>query len=745
MTWPPSDSSSFELLDERIRRWIWNQGWETLRPSQEKAIPLILAGDRDVVISAPTSLGKTEAAFLPILTRVLAAPEPSVQVLYISPLKALINDQFSRLEYLCEALDIPVHRWHGDVSGAAKARLLKSPGGVLLITPESLEAVLMRQGSRVTALFRRLGYVVVDELHSYIGNERGAQLQSLLHRVDAEIGRTVPRIGLSATLSQPELAAHFLRKSGGLPFEIVEDGARSDIRAQLRAFRRAWVPPVPVAPPAPSVPVDDDEPEDVDDGSDLDPPLVEFLLKATRGQSNLIFCNRKRDVEELSDALRERARQTGLPDAYCAHHGNLSREIREHVEALLKSMQQPTTCVCTSTLEMGIDIGPIQTVVQLDPPPSVASLRQRVGRSGRRGEAAILRIISREKELTAGSHLCDRLRLEMVRSIACLALMADGWCEPPDDEALHFSTLVQQTLSVIAQRGGATISHLYRLLVRDGPFGAVSQTEYLTLLRALAEKEILVQMEDGTVLHGPLGERIAGHFSFYAAFQTPEEYRLLGSGRQIGTLPVTFPLKEGDPLLFAGRRWKIVTIDDQRRVIHLAPGRGRRPPRFDSTIGRVHPMVRLRMFEVLCGDDTPAFLDPTAAALLAEAREAFREEELSRRLLLSHRGETLIFHWDGDLAASTLRLLLQRANLRAAPPADFLSCDAEVADVRKALAGIVAQPLPAAEELAAAISTKCREKHDGRLPESLLLAECARRDIDLPGAIALARRLAESP
>jgi ATP-dependent Lhr-like helicase len=206
-----SESSSFSLLDPRIQRWIWSAGWTELRDAQERAIPLILDGKRDVVIAATTASGKTEAAFLPILTRLAQASGSPGLVLYVSPLKALINDQFRRLEELTEVLGIPLTRWHGDASQRLKTRFMAHPAGCLLITPESLEAILLRHGHGLARLFEGLQFVIVDELHAFIGTERGKQLQALLHRVESVLSRTVCRIGLSATLGDLSDAKQYLR------------------------------------------------------------------------------------------------------------------------------------------------------------------------------------------------------------------------------------------------------------------------------------------------------------------------------------------------------------------------------------------------------------------------------------------------------------------------------------------------------------------------------------------------------
>jgi ATP-dependent Lhr-like helicase len=674
-------------------------------------------------VSAPTSAGKTEAAFLPILTRILSQDAPSIRVLYIGPLKALINDQFQRLDSLCENLDIPVHRWHGDVSSSAKSRLLKSPSGILLITPESLEAMLMRQGAHVANVFSHLEYVVVDEVHSFIGNERGAQLQSLLHRIESLIECRVPRIGLSATLSEPALAAEFLRPNGAQQFDLVLDSSAGAMKAQLRGFYRSG-----------------DQGEESEHEISAETAIIDHLMKTMCGYHNLVFCNRRSDVELYADALSERCRNLNLPDEFCAHHGNLSKEIREDAEARLKSKEKPATCVCTSTLEMGIDIGSMRSVGQIGPPPSVASLRQRVGRSGRRGEASVLRMIAIEDMPTAKSDLESRLHLKLVQSIASIELMAQGWCEPPDNRSLHLSTLIQQIMSLIVQRGGASIPYLYNLLAKVGSFTTVTQEVFVSLLKAMSEKGLVQQMDDGTLLLAPKGERIAEHFSFYAAFATPDEYQLIAEGKPIGSMPLLIPVKPGDPLLFAGKRWVIVDVDDTRKVILLRRSRGGRPPRFSGDIGLVHKHVREHMFSLLKRTDIPPFLDSQAQEMLDSARKTFQEYGLEAHRIITLGSRTYVFHWSGDREASTLRLLLDGKGLVVDPDPAILVIDADRDVVTAMLRKILSEPRMDELELASKVKNKAHQKHDWVLTEELLNLEFVLNSLDMDGALEIASR-----
>ncbi|MDZ7514382.1 DEAD/DEAH box helicase, partial [Stenotrophomonas muris] len=354
------------------------------------------------------------------------------------PLKALINDQFERLQRVCEDLEVPVWPWHGDVSGSTKQRFFKHPRGVLLITPESLEAMLCNRGTSVGAAFSKLLYVVVDELHAFIGSERGKQLQSLMHRIDVLLRRRTPRLGLSATLGDFSSAGAFLRPGvGAAPALVNASSTGNDLQLIIKGYEQ----------PA------------SEGGSDENPAapaaVAEHLYRVLSGTNNLIFPNSRREVERYTHLLNLLSEQHGRPREFWPHHGSLSKEIRSDTEAALKQKGRPASAICTNTLELGIDIGAVKSIAQIGPPPSVASLRQRLGRSGRRpGEPAVLRGYVIEDSIDAESTLKTRLRLDTVQSTACVLLLLERWFEPPSVNGLHLSTLVQQLLSSIAQYGG---------------------------------------------------------------------------------------------------------------------------------------------------------------------------------------------------------------------------------------------------------------------------------------------------
>ncbi|HST48710.1 DEAD/DEAH box helicase [Jatrophihabitans sp.] len=731
-------STAFSRLDARIQRWIWEQNWTELRDAQERAIGPILDGAEDVIIAAATAAGKTEAAFLPICSALLdatgeGAEGHGVKALYVSPLKALINDQYGRLDALCEHMELPVHRWHGDVAGARKAKVLAQPDGILLITPESIEAMLVIHGPKIGRIFGALRYVVIDEMHSFLGTERGAQLQSLLHRLELAIRRRVPRIGLSATLGDMAAAAGYLRPGRGEQVTVITSTDDThELRLQLRGYEAK---PANLGP-AEDEPAEPSEAQLAEVGGDR-LAIADHLYATLRGTDNLIFANSRRDVEIYADLLQRRCERDRVPNEFFPHHGSLSKELREHVEARLKDRSNPVNAICTTTLEMGIDIGSVASIAQVGAPPTVASLRQRLGRSGRRGGAATLRLYLTEEQVTPHTRPQDALRTQIVQSIAMVNLLLNRWNEAPDSGGLHLSTLIQQLLSLIAQHGGISPPDAYRTLCEHGPFARVTPDLFASLLRALGAPnvDLLCQASDGLLLLGVAGERLVNHYSFYAAFRTGEDYRLIANGRTLGTLPVEYPLMPGSLLIFGGRRWKVLTVDAQAKVVELARSSGGRPPLFTGGGGEVADRVRQEMRRSYLTADVPSYLDGLATRLLAEGRANFARFGLASDPLLTVGKETLVFPWRGDRICSTLAIALTGAGIEVAQDGVCLTmpdCSRQqaVAHLTELLEAGPADPV----ELAARVGTKVVEKYDDRLSEALLNEAFAARSLDVDGA-----------
>ena len=727
-------SPAFLQLDPRIQRYLWVEGWGALRDVQEQAIPLILPGNQDVIVAASTASGKTEAAFLPALTHLLGQPDQGL-IVYISPLKALINDQFGRLDRLCENLNVPVWPWHGDITSTSKRKFVQKPTGVLLITPESLEATLCNRGTSIAALFKRITFFVIDELHALIGTERGKQLQALIHRIEVALGHTVPRIGLSATLGDMGLAAQYLRPDR---FVAMVDAASTG--GQLLILVKGFE----------ELTIADGTSSKNDPETELAPlAIAQHMFKTLRGSNNLVFPNSRREVERYTHLLNGLCEKAQVPKEFWPHHGSLSKEIRYETEAALKQRERAATAVCTSTLELGIDIGAVKSVVQIGTPPSVASLRQRLGRSGRReGEPAILRSYVIEDALDEKADLEARLRLDTVQTAAVISLLLENWFEPPAVYGAHYSTLVQQILSSIAQYGGLQAAHAFRLLCTPpGPFERVSKDAFAELLRTLGQKEILTQDHSGLLLHGRIGDKIVNHYSFYAAFSSDEELRIVSSGKALGTLPVSQMMTPGQRILFGGRTWLIEAIDEEHKTIHVAPAKGGTPPLFNGGGGRVHTRVRQRMHEIYVAQDGLPFLDPTAQRFLGEGREAFATLAMADHLLLDQGSQAILLTWLGDAANEAIACLLMLHGVQSFTGrlgVEIQRAGRSLDEIEDLLADIGLEPAASVDELLAKASNLVRQKWDGLLSPHLLRQSYASSNLDIDEALAWLRVTFES-
>jgi len=634
-----------------------------MRQIQVDAVHAIVDSDADLIISASTAGGKTEAAFLPLISQVLDEPskDSGFDLLYIGPLKALITDQAMRLKDICHEAELPVYPWHGDVPDSVKKRALKTPKGILLITPESLEALFVRRGLEIPRLFGATRAVVIDELHSVLDSERGVQMRSLLTRLEIAVKHPIRRLGLSATLGDMNLASAYLRPDNAEAVTLIEaQGGEAELRLQLRGY------------------VAGSEGENTPSATDA---VAQHLFNNLRGSDNLVFAGSRQSVEIYADRLRQFCENEHLPQEFYPHHASLSRDHRDFVEKRLKDGNLPTTAICTSTLELGIDIGDVACVAQVGAPFTVAALRQRLGRSGRReGHPAILRQYAVEARLDSGSNFVDQLRLGLIRSIAMIDLLLEGWCEPPMREALHLSTLVHQILSMIAERGGTQANRLYRVLCQEGPFRQVRLEMFLDVLRALGCPEVglIEQTSDGLLLLGPIGEKMVEHYSFYAVFKTPEEYRLVASGKELGTLPIDNILTPGMLLIYSGRRWVVKEIHELERVIIVSPAKAGSPPLFGGDPGVIHDRVIERMFDVLEGNNEPVYMDQISLELLKEARYHYARLRISSTAVVeTGEGSHVLATRCGTVKTTTLALALGAAGFQVTQHDGFLRVDSD--------------------------------------------------------------------
>jgi len=712
-------TDAFDRLHPKVQRWIWKQKWFDLRDIQKETIPQLLDDEKDIIIAATTASGKTEAAFLPIVSKLLESnikPGDGFGVMYVSPLRALINDQFQRLESLCEELNIPVFKWHGDVSASLKSQARKRPEGIILITPESLEAILMRQGLESARLFKSLSHIVVDELHAFMNVPRGKQLQSLLSRLEQMVGRSILRVGLSATLPDMYSAAFFLRPFNADNVAILQSKAEEqEIKLQLRAY----IEPVKVLN-LKEIKEQEDKANEVCGALGA---VCEHLFKTLRQSRNLIFAGSRQRVEEISARLTDMCIQCHVPGEFLAHHGSLARAYREEAEKRMKDNRLPVSIVCTTTLELGIDIGNIESVAQIGSGHTVSGMRQRLGRSGRREDkAAVLRVYIMEQEFFADIHPIDSLRLDTVQAIAMIELMLQHWNEPLNTKKLHLSTLMHQILALICQYGGLTADNIWNYLIKKNIFQNINKPLFVKVLKRMGHPDVklLEQVADGALLLGAEGERITSTFDFYAVFETPEECRVVCQGHEIGRLPMTLAYQKDSLLILGGKYWRIIDIDLVHHEIIVDKGRGGRPPAFSGQESPQADAVVAKMKNIYLDINVPIYLDATAIDLLHQARQSFVSHKLFERSIISHGNGFLLFPWLGSAKLMTLLLVLVAHKLKAninSIAIEVHDCDKQ--QLRQVLEKIVHEPVIDVEKLAMLMPEKAIDKFDHYLDSEL--------------------------
>ncbi|MFJ8488786.1 DEAD/DEAH box helicase [Streptomyces sp. NPDC094038] len=609
MTEPESRTDQLDVLDTLdpvLGHHIVNSlGWRSLRPLQEAAVEPLLGGE-DALLLAPTAGGKTEAAVFPLLTRMNRHGWKGTSVLYVCPLKALLNNLAPRLRTYTEWLGRTAELWHGDVTTPRRRRILADRPDVVLTTPESLESMLVSTHVDHRAFFSGLRAVVVDEVHAFAGDDRGWHLLAVLERLSRVAGRPLQRVGLSATVGNPGELLAWLQGSG-----------------RGRRAGRVLAPPtagtVSTPPPTSTADVELDYVGSVSNAATV-------IAALHRGEKRLVFCESRRLVEELGEQLRLRGVTTFLS------HASLPVDERRRAE---EAFAQARDCVIvsTSTLELGIDVGDLDRVVQIDAPSTVASFLQRLGRTGRR---------------PGTTRNCLFLALDdagLLASAALLLQWSRGWVEPvlAPPEPRHL--VAQQLLALCLQEHRVGQNLWQEWWGGVGPFGAGAEP----VVRHLVEEGYLEQ--DGDLLFiGPEAERRYGrrHFmNLTAVFTAPPEFTVMAGRTEIGrTDPDLLTEEIAGPrkLLLAGRSWLVTYIDWRRRRCYVEPADGGGRARWNGFGGE-----RLRSFaltraarDILLGDAPPVRLTTRATVRLAETRE--------KHVHTVHPGGTVVTRLsDGDI------------------------------------------------------------------------------------------------
>lgn len=674
-----TDNEIFYRFSPFIQDFIYSHGWQELRAVQLAAARVIFETDKNLLITSSTASGKTEAAFFPIISLMNEDMPKSVGTLYIAPLKSLINDQFERLDTLLDMSGIPVFHWHGDVAQSHKTKLLHNPQGILQITPESLESLLMNRSNDLIRLFGDLRFIVIDEIHTLTGTDRGNQIICQLVRLARLIGHIPRRIGLSATIGDASLAAEWLGGGTGIETVVpkIKEGRtkwrlgmehffiQSDSFDQSKDFANlSGTPSEPDANAAESSGSPAEQPEQISSGKVEIDPGYEYIYDCVKGKKAIIFSNSREETEYVTATMRQIADNRGDPDNFLIHHGNLSASIREEAESKMRDDEQKCVVAATVTMELGIDIGRLERIVQNDAPNSVSSFLQRLGRSGRRGEPPEMMMVFREENPLPNTPLPQLIPWGFLRAIAIVQLyIEEKFIEPPFVKKMPFSLAFQQTLSTLASSGELTPKRLGERILSLPPFRYITKEDYKTLLLGMLQNDFLELTEEKGLIVGLKGERLVNSFKFYAVFKDSEDYTVRCESDEIGT--ITTPPPVGDRFALAGRVWEVEELDIARKLIYVKAVKGKMEVSWPGDYGEIHTKILERMKKVLEEDTVYPYLKPNARHRLEVARNLARNTGMTKHSLVSLGGYTwCLFPWLGTRSFRTLRKFITHNSAR---------------------------------------------------------------------------------
>ncbi|MEG0835334.1 MAG: DEAD/DEAH box helicase [Christensenellaceae bacterium] len=645
--------NAFDRLAPYIKDYIFYHKWTELREVQVAACEIIFDCDDNLLLSSGTASGKTEAAFLPALTTLYENPSSSIGILYISPLKALINDQFSRLEDLLHEANVPVHKWHGDVAVNKKQKLLKNPQGVLQITPESLESMLINRREVCLNLFCDLRFIIIDEVHYFMGNVRGIQLLSIMERLKRLSGSNPRRIGLSATLGDYALAEAWLNSGTD------RNCATPKVSAGKRAIRLA---------------IQSFEMKHDDKTNGIDSGILEqekFLYQNTLNKKAIIFTNARADAEFTIAQLKKLATDNHTRDVYRIHHGSLSASVREETERAMKETQGSIVTAATVTLELGIDIGALDRILQVGSPFSVSSLVQRLGRCGRRGNPSEM-YFTFLKDNPENKDAVSSINWDFLKCIAIIQLyLEEKWIEPITAPMLPYSILYHQTMSYVTSNGEIAPANLAQNILTLTPFQNVSQSDFKLLLQHLLEIKHLQKTERNGLIIGSVGEAIVNHYEFYTVFESPKEFTVRHEAKAVGTIPLPFPV--GQAFALAGQCWEVTEINMQSKTIYV------KKVYTSKTVGwltpggfDIHTRIMQKMIEILSCQGEYSYLSKSCKMWLFELSQLARQAGFTEKSIISMgSNQFLIFAMLGTAQTKTLCLALNLHGVKSAVREDM--------------------------------------------------------------------------
>ena len=639
----------FDRFPSFIKEFIYSHSWETLRDVQIAAAETLFESENNLLLTSSTASGKTEAAFFPILTELYENPPKSIGVLYVAPLKSLINDQFYRIEELLDETEIKVTHWHGDVAQSKKRKLLDHPEGILQITPESLEAMLINRHNDIKRLFGDLRYVVLDEVHTLTGTDRGNQIICQLRRIEQVIGRSPRRVGLSATVGSPEAVAKWLSDGTGRLTDVpIFDNEKIRWRLGMEHF---YIQNASF----------EQTPENNGDRSKPKATLdagYEYAYDCVKGQKSLVFSNSREETEYVCATLRQIAKKRGERDIFLIHHGNLSAALREEAERKMKDEETHAVTCATVTMELGVDIGRLERILQIDSPHSVSAFLQRLGRSGRRGQPPEMMFVFREEEPLPNAPLPELIPWSLLQAIAIVQLYIEQrFIEPPRAPKEPYSLLFHQTLSMLASSGELSTKALAERMLSLPPFLNVPKEAYKSLLVSMLNNDFLEMTEEKGLIVGLAGERLLQSFKFYAVFSDSEDYTVRCESEEIGTITTAPPV--GDRFALAGRVWEVLELDMPHKLIFVKGVEGKMEVSWPGKYGEIHTKILERMKQVLEEDTVYPYLKDNARYRLEKARHTARNTGMLEHTTVHLGGfNYCMFPWLGTRSFRTLKRML---------------------------------------------------------------------------------------
>ncbi len=659
----------FDRLAPFIQDFIYQNKWEELRGNQVAACEVIFRSDDNLLLSSGTATGKTEAAFLPILTQLYNNPSSSIGVMYISPLKALINDQFKRLEQLLLDSNIPVTKWHGDASVTLKNKLIKKPAGLLQITPESLESLITNKRGACLSMFSDLRFVIIDEVHYFMRDVRGLQLLCVLERLKQLTGVNPRRIGLSATLGDVSLAQNWLNTGTGrkCAAPIIEEGKKR-VRLHIERF-------VNYADERDLVERDGSgNVVSVSSGGDMgDREHYEYLFKQTLDKKTIIFTNSREETEFVMAHLREIALKNKAPDVYRVHHGNVSALLRENTEDEMKSADEKIVTGATVTLELGIDIGSLDQAVQVGAPLNVSSFAQRLGRCGRRGQIPQLLFTFVESIKINSADILGPINWEFIRTIAIIELYTkEHWIEPIPPQKHAYNLLYHQTMSCLKSNGEMSPAGLAQMILSLGCFKNIPQEDYRQLLSHLIDIDQIQRTEHGGLIIGREGEKIVNSHKFLTVFLAPEYLLVKDENRTIGTVDKVYPV--GVRFALAGMAWETVDVNVKSKVIFVKRVPGISVVDWDVDFNaELHTVLVRKIRSVLKTDEEYLYLSERCKERLTEIQYIARNSGILDNLVTPLSGKKYaVFPWVGTRQLMTLHYALLHRRIKSKLP--WITC-----------------------------------------------------------------------